>query len=131
MTEMLQQHFYDVQHHGELAEQHHTVPLVAEREKSLHFQLPDNLRLSPADLYLLFQRGQQLPEEAELPRVEDELDVELIGADGGVLLAQPVQLEVRHGFHVFSNQSGVGVEVARLLRTRAGEKKAGEAKGRI
>lgn len=90
-----------------------------------------NPRLSPADLYLLFQRGQQLPEEAELPRVEDELDVELIGADGGVLLAQPVQLEVRHGFHVFSNQSGVGVEVARLLRTRAGEKKAGEATGWI
>lgn len=76
----------------------------------------------PSCLYLLFQRGQQLPEEAELPRVEDELGVQLIGADGGVLLAQPVQLEVRHGFHVFSNQSGVGVEVTRLLRTRAEKK---------
>lgn len=79
MTEMLQQHFYDVQHHGELAEQHHTVPLVAEKPSLPATRQPAIAGSEPASLpsclYLLFQRGQQLPEEAELPRVEDELGV--------------------------------------------------------
>lgn len=76
--------------------------------------------------YLLFKRGQQLSEQDEFARVQDKINVQLVGADGGVLLAQAVQLEVRHHFHVFLDQGGVRVIVARLLR---GDANASEAAG--
>lgn len=41
-----------------------------------------------------FERGQQLGEMVELPGIEQEIRLKLVGADGEVLLTQTMQLEV-------------------------------------
>lgn len=51
----------------------------------------------------------------ELSRVEQQIGFELVGTDGGVLLAQLVQLKVGHHLHVFLDQSGVRIKVSWLL----------------
>lgn len=71
-------------------------------------------------LHLVFEGGQQLFEVVELPRVQQQLGVKLVGTDGGVLPAQLVQLKVRHHLHVLLDQSSVGVKVSWLLWRESG-----------
>lgn len=65
--------------------------------------------------HLVFEGGQQLFEVVEFPRVEQQFGFKLVRTDGGVLLAQLVQLKVRHHFHVFLDQSSVRIKVSWLL----------------
>lgn len=71
--------------------------------------------------YLVLEWSQQPCEVMELSGVEEEIVFKLVGANGGILLAQTMQLKVWHHFHVLLDQSSLCVKVSWLLR-RSGEK---------
>lgn len=71
---------------------------------------------------LVFEWCQLLRQPVELPRIEEETAVQLIGADGWVLLTQTMQLKVRHRLHVLLDQRSICIVVSRLLTEK---KKAG------
>jgi hypothetical protein len=66
--------------------------------------------------YLLFEPRQLGVEVAEFPRAEQEFWVEGEASEGGLLLAQAVQLKVRHHLHVLVHKVGVRVGVCGVLR---------------
>lgn len=76
---------------------------------------PSRVTTPCAGRHLVFEGGQQLFQVVEFARVQQQIGFKLVRTDGGVLLAQLVQLKVRHHFHVFLDQSGVRIKVSWLL----------------
>lgn len=64
---------------------------------------------------LLLQGVQQLCEEAELPRVQQYVCVELVFLQYRILLTEAVQLKVWEHLHVLFDESRICVTVTRLL----------------
>ncbi len=81
----------------------------------LYLHVPQTGSVLHICIYLVFKWSQQLCEVVEFPRVKQETVFKLVRADGGVLLAQTMQLKVWHHFHVLLDQSSICVKVSRLL----------------
>lgn len=77
---------------------------------------------------LAFECSQQLCEVMEFPRVQHQVNIQLIRTNGGELLTQTVQLKVGHHFHVLLNQSGICIKVRWLLRGKTWKTKEQNAK---